>query len=558
VIAAALGVAAFAEPLGNGPAMAALHVLAIGVVLACVGPLADAQQRLVGRARTVSNGPAGITLRPRAQAVLRAVAESTFGASALLACALTALGLLYRLRQLHWLAIGPRVPDTLPLLQLAGFDGQPLARVLVAGLAAGLALGVALAHASRPRQVVLVGVLGATLMLAGSDASYALARNLRLGEVMLNRTPGLGPWLLALLLLAGSAVPRALGGLRLQHWTSRLRDRRVLAPALAGALSLAIAAALVVPSNHARALVTSRRAASAVTPIAAPNSAPPVASYPRGRQSTTRATSKAAAGHLVTIHFYSRALHRRTDYLAYVPRGYNPARPLPVFYMLHGMPGWPLAFTNNADIEPKLQALIGEHLVAPMILVFPDGRIDGNTQSDSEWANTASGDFEGYVMNVVQDVDRRFAARSCRQDRAIAGLSAGAYGAINIGLHQVASFGVIQVWSGYFIQTRTGVFAHATHAQLAHNSPLDYVWSMKRTLRQYPLRVLLYIGAADPDRYQTPTMAAALRAEGADARYAIYAGGHSWNLWSPHTDQMLIMASHDFARRCPGARGRLG
>ena len=38
-------------------------------------------------------------------------------------------------------------------------------------------------------------------------------------------------------------------------------------------------------------------------------------------------------------------------------------------------------------------------------------------------------------------------------------------------------------------------------------------------------------------------MAAALRAAGADAHYAIYAGGHNWNLWTAHLDQMLIMAA---------------
>ena len=72
-----------------------------------------------------------------------------------------------------------------------------------------------------------------------------------------------------------------------------------------------------------------------------------------------------------------------------------------------------------------------------MILVFPDGRIGGDTQTDSEWANTRSGAFESYVVDVVHNVDSRFATLPYRQDRAIAGLSAGAYGAVNVGLHQV-------------------------------------------------------------------------------------------------------------------------
>ncbi len=248
----------------------------------------------------------------------------------------------------------------------------------------------------------------------------------------------------------------------------------------------------------------------------------------------------------MTVDFYSGALGREAKYLVFLPAGYSPSRPLPVFYGLHGMPGRPLAFTVDANIEPRLELLIAQGRVPPMILVFPDGRIDGRINSDSEWANTPSGRFESYVVDVVHDVDHRFATLPYRQDRAVAGLSAGAYGAANVGLHQVALFGAIQVWSGYFTETHTGVFADATPATMAYNSPIDYVQTMGQALRRYPLRAFIYSGTHDGDRRQTPAMAAALRAKGADAHYAIYPGGHSWDLWSPRLDQMLILAGYDF------------
>lgn len=274
-------------------------------------------------------------------------------------------------------------------------------------------------------------------------------------------------------------------------------------------------------------------------------------------------------GRLMTVDFYSRALGREAKYLVFLPAGYSPAHRLPVFYGLHGMPGRPLAFTVDANIEARLELLIAQGRVAPMILVFPDGRIDGRIASDSEWANTPSGRFESYVIDVVHDVDHRFATLPHRQDRVIAGLSAGAYGAANVGLHQIALFGAIQVWSGYFTQTHNGVFGDATPATMAYNSPIDYVRTMRQALRRYPLRAFIYSGTHDGDRGQTPPMAEALRAEGADAQFAIYPGGHSWDLWSPRLDQMLILAGYDFAhplasphgaghhpRRRAGARGR--
>jgi enterochelin esterase-like enzyme len=563
VTAIVLGMAAFGEPLGSTPAAGIAHAAAIALVIASVRPLARAQQRLVDEDPEIGctepvGAPAGVAadaVGSRAKPVLRTVAGVVLGAVALVTCSLIALGLLYQLHQLRWLAVGPRVPDALPLLQLAGLDGQPVARVVVVGLLAGAVLGLALIRVNRWRRIVIVAILAALLLLLASDASYALTRNLRLEPILLNRTPPVGPWLEALVIGAGCALPGPIRSSRLRahapgfaRVSARVRARPVLASALAGAIAVASAAVLL-PSTYAGAELTRLRDTQqgalppAFTPVR-PHSGP----------FTIRAYSQAAAGHLVTIYFYSKALRKKADYLAYVPEEYKVSRPLPVFYMLHGMPGRPLAFTVNALVESKLEALIREHFASPMILVFPDGRINGNTQSDSEWANTPSGRFESYVVNVVHDVDGRFATRPCRQDRAIAGLSAGAYGAANIGLHQVALFGLIQVWSGYFIETHNGVFAHATRSQMAYNSPLDYVWTMKRELREYPLRAFLYVGDGDSDRHQIFPMAAALKDVGADVQYAIYPGGHSWGLWSPRIDQMLMMASHDFAARCKSPR----
>ncbi len=320
-----------------------------------------------------------------------------------------------------------------------------------------------------------------------------------------------------------------------------------MAPVLAGGIAVALAGALLLTSGHARAQTWTPPVIASVPSPARLAAFPPYCRHRRIRGRRIGTPCAPAAGRLLTVYFYSHALHRVTDYLVYLPAQYTPARRLPVFYMLHGMPGRPLAFTVNAQVEGKLERLIGQRRVTPMILIFPDGRINGNTQTDSEWANTRSGPFESYVVDVVHNVDSRFATLPYRQDRAIAGLSAGAYGALNVGLHQVALFGLIQVWSGYFTQTRTGVFSHATRALLEHNSPLDYVRTMKPALVAYPLRVFLYVGNHDGDASPMAPMAVRLAAAGANVRSAIYPGGHNWNLWSGRMGQMLIMASRHFA-----------
>jgi hypothetical protein len=62
---------------------------------------------------------------------------------------------------------------------------------------------------------------------------------------------------------------------------------------------------------------------------------------------------------------------------------------------------------KTVDFYSRAQLLIAQGRVPPMILVFPDGRIDGRIDSDSEWANTPSGRFESYIVDVVHDVDHR-------------------------------------------------------------------------------------------------------------------------------------------------------
>ncbi len=263
---------------------------------------------------------------------------------------------------------------------------------------------------------------------------------------------------------------------------------------------------------------------------------------------------RAGTGRLLSVHFYSASLHRQADYMVYLPPGYSPARHYPVYYLLHGAPGQPQVFVTIANMDVRLDNQLSLGHVRPMILVYPDGRIGGDTFSDSEWANTPSGRFESYVLEVVRNVDARFSTLRWRQDRVIAGFSAGAYGAMNIALHHLAVFGNVQAWSGYYRQTRFGVFAHATGATLAYNSPLDYVYRVRRQLAADPLNAYMFVGRDDGSSGQQGPMARALRALGARVRTAAAPGGHDWSVWYPRLNQNLILASRAVSRPIPTAR----
>jgi hypothetical protein len=221
VTAVGLGVGGFGESLGAGTAVSIGHLIAIALVLASVRALTRAQEHPIhadepGAALSAGEAPTATPVRAarrggerRAGVVAAILFRTVASAGATLAvvvCAISGVGLLYSLRQLHWLTVGPSIPDALPLLQLAGFAGQPAARVIVAWLPAGVVLGLALRRFSAPRRALLILMFGTVLLLFGSDGCYALARNLRLGSVLLHREPGLGPWVECLLLAAPSAI----------------------------------------------------------------------------------------------------------------------------------------------------------------------------------------------------------------------------------------------------------------------------------------------------------------------------------------------------------------
>lgn len=148
------------------------------------------------------------TLRRGGGAALRRGSGTAVTVVIIAAGLLAGTGWLYVLRGLHWLRIGPRVPDALPLLQLAASDGQPLLRIVVAWVLAGALTGVALAEVTPYRRAALAFVIGLVVLLLASQACYALARNIAFSSTVFSRTPGLGPVLEAGAFALGCFLPR--------------------------------------------------------------------------------------------------------------------------------------------------------------------------------------------------------------------------------------------------------------------------------------------------------------------------------------------------------------
>jgi enterochelin esterase-like enzyme len=233
----------------------------------------------------------------------------------------------------------------------------------------------------------------------------------------------------------------------------------------------------------------------------------------------------------------------------YLPPGYvgdaAAGRRFGVLYLLHGSPGGTALLMNAGAVGVKLDQLVASHAIRPFLIVMPNGG-NGTFFHDTEWANTLTGRYEGFVLDVVRAVDARFPTFAERRFRAIAGLSEGAYGALNIALHNLSSFSVAGSWSGYFMQSPKGPFRHASLASLVANSPSLYVPRLSPALHRLRLHVYMYSGKHEKIVPHARQFAPELRAAGADVRFALYPGHHDWRLWREHMDDMLRYTDHWF------------
>ncbi len=232
------------------------------------------------------------------------------------------------------------------------------------------------------------------------------------------------------------------------------------------------------------------------------------------------------------IHVTSPALGgRRQDVYVYLPPGYgnSPSRRYPVLYLLHGVPGRPLAFLLTVRMGVVEDTLTARGQAQPLILVMPFGST--GTFTDKEWANGVKPreGWETFVSrDLVRAIDARYRTISNPLGRALAGLSEGGYGALNIGLHHPGRFAVLESWLGYERADDLASIFGRDRARLEFNSPLSQLPFVSASLRRAKTFVWFYTSPTDPLRRQNRAFAAALT-RGRVAHHFFFApGGHNW------------------------------
>jgi enterochelin esterase-like enzyme len=145
-------------------------------------------------------------------------------------------------------------------------------------------------------------------------------------------------------------------------------------------------------------------------------------------------SSPAQAGEVTHHRFASEILDRDYAYTLYLPEGYRESnQAYPVLYLLHGSFGSERDWVESGSLKRTADRLIRAGGLPPTVIVMPGSEswwVDGHNEA----ARTAFFDeLMPYIEQTWQVVPQR-------EWRAVAGLSAGGYGALNFVLERPELF----------------------------------------------------------------------------------------------------------------------
>jgi enterochelin esterase-like enzyme len=249
----------------------------------------------------------------------------------------------------------------------------------------------------------------------------------------------------------------------------------------------------------------------------------------------------------VSVTCRSPSLGGSLPAIVYLPAGYRSGSSrYRVIYFLHGLPASATSYKANQFVGAAVSS--GKNAA---LVVTPQGA--RSDQEDHEYLDLDA--TENWPRAIAGDltscIDSRFRTVANRSGRALVGLSAGGYGAMNIGLRNLATFGAVEAWSGYFEATDPSgnhkLDLGSPQANAAAAAPRGA--DLKAAVKAHPSLIAFYVGRQD-DRFadDNESFDRALAREGIPHLFRTYPGGHSGALWTSESKLWLGYALGALAR----------
>lgn len=265
---------------------------------------------------------------------------------------------------------------------------------------------------------------------------------------------------------------------------------------------------------------------------------------------TVPATAHArVAGELAVLTIPDRgSSFGRSSAWVWLPPQYftEPDRRLPVVYLFHGSPGAPKDWFHGGRADRVGQRLAARGL--PVIEVAP--RMSHGWLDDSECVDGIHERAESHlVQDVIPTVDSSLHTIASRQGRIFAGMSAGGFCALNLGLRHRELTATILDLSGLTEPTHSGglsaLFGRPGAIEARQNNPGWYASTLSAAP---PMRLWLDSGSSDRHVLgQLNRLATVLRADHLIVRQRTRPGGHTYSVWRPALADSLAWALRQLA-----------
>ncbi len=171
-----------------------------------------------------------------------------------------------------------------------------------------------------------------------------------------------------------------------------------------------------------------------------------------------------------------------SDTWVYTPPGYDDATGAdgstryPVVYLFHGEPGSSADWFTAGDVAHTADVLIHDRLIPPVILVAPDLTAPATDDTECLDSTRPGGpQVATHVADVVSWVDAHYATAADPGHRVAAGMSMGAYCALDLGLRHQDVYGGVIGLEAFGSPGQGGRDALATRAQYLAASPDHYL-----------------------------------------------------------------------------------
>lgn len=226
-------------------------------------------------------------------------------------------------------------------------------------------------------------------------------------------------------------------------------------------------------------------------------------------------TSKPLHGRVETLNFENPNGGKSRGLLVYLPPQYDDnQQDYPVLYLLHGLNGNELSWTERGRAVDILDNLIAQKKANPMIMVLPDANPEmliaqkqnvglfKNIMLYPTWNDL---DFEKCFPSLDTFLSQRYRFSETPGDRAVAGLSAGAKQSANLAIMYDSTFSSV------------GLFSPVVGKKQLPNSKYAKYW----------------IGSGDSDIFYNRINKFRKKMQRRHIPYTMYnsVGGHTWRNW---------------------------